>query len=286
MSRPTVQLFVNPRAGARSRGRTQALCTALEALGAQLLVTESVSDRLEVDERTSHVCAVGGDGTLRHVVDAVRRAGRPIPIGIYPAGTVNLLAMEYAYPHDPGLFARRMLEAKGSRRCHYAALVGETPLLACASVGPDSYAVAGLSPRMKRLIGRTAYLAAFCKLLIRWPRPKIIVLHDGQRTECEAVYVAKGRYYAGRWSFAPEASVGDPLLHVTTFDQASRTRFLLFAWALLSRRPVERLAGVHRFTCTALSLCSDAAPPLQADGDIVAHLPVSIMVEAQAIHFA
>lgn len=285
MSRPIVQLFFNPRAGFRSGTRTRALCSALEALDVDILLTESVSDRLVVDERADYVCAVGGDGTLRHVVDAVRRTERPIPISVYPAGTINLLAMECAYPRNPTAFARRLLET-GTPRRHYVGLIGQTPLLTCASVGPDSYAVENLSPRVKRLIGRTAYLVAFCKVLLRWRRPKITLLHDGRRTECEAVYIAKGRFFAGRWSFASEASVGDPLLHVVALRRASRGDFALFAWTLLRRRPVEQLAGAQCFTCTELTICSDDAPPLQADGDIVAHLPVSIAIEAEAIRFA
>lgn len=285
MSRPIVQLFIGAGRGARPRARTKALCAALEALGARVLLTESGSDRLVIDDRADHVCAVGGDGTLRHVVDAVRNAGRPIQISTYPAGTINLLAREYAYPRDPHAFARRMLET-GQRRNHYIALIGQTPLLVCASVGPDSYAVACLSPRLKRLTGRAAYLVAFCRVLMRWRRARITLLHDGRQTECEAVYIAKGRFFAGRWSFAPEASVGDPLLHVTVLRRASRTRFLLFAWALLRRRPAGQLAGVDRFVCTELALRSDDAPPLQADGDIVARLPLSIMVQADALAFA
>ncbi len=285
MSPATIQLFVNPRAGSRPLARVGALRAAFESLGAQVLLTESRSDRLVVDDRADHVCAVGGDGTLRHVVDAVRRTGRPIAISAYPAGTVNLLAMEYAYSRDPQIFARRVL-ASGERLPLHAARIGPIPLLVCASIGPDSYAVAALSPRGKRLIGRAAYLLAFAATLIRWRRATILVEHDGQRTACEAVYIAKGRYFAGRWSFAPRARAGDPLLHVITLRHATRGAFLRFAWALLRHRPVDQLAGVACFTCTALSLSSDAALPLQADGDIVARLPLSITLEAEAVHFA
>jgi diacylglycerol kinase family enzyme len=237
-----------------------------------------------VDERADQVCAVGGDGTLRHVVNAVRETGRQIPISAYPAGTINLLAKECGYPRDPHAFARRLLETAEPHQ-HYVARVGETPLLICATVGPDSYAVASLSPRIKRLIGRAAYVVAFCKVFLRWHRPKIILLHDGRRTECEAVYIAKGRFYAGRWSFAPDASLSLPLLHVVALRHASRIRFALFAWALLWRRPVEDLAGVETFTCTDLTMISDEVPPLQADGDIVAHLPCSIAIEPDAVPF-
>lgn len=283
MSPITVQLFVNPRAGSHARSVTD-LCSALEALGAKTLLTESIAGQLVVDDRADQVCVVGGDGTLRHVVDAVRATGRQIPISAFPAGTINLLAMECAYPRDPRAFARRLLETARPQQ-HYIARVEGTPLLICASVGPDSYAVAGHSPRIKRLIGRAAYLLAFCKVLLRWRRPKITLLHAGNRTECEAVYIAKGRFFAGRWSFASDASLLIPLLHVVALQRASRFRYALFMLALMRRRPLEQLDGVKTFTCTHLTLSSDDAPPLQADGDIVAHLPVSIEIEPEAVPF-
>jgi diacylglycerol kinase family enzyme len=227
---------------------------------------------------------VGGDGTLRHVVNAVRASGRRIPISAYPAGTINLLAMECGYPRDPHAFAARLLGIAGPQP-HYVAQIGETPLLICASVGPDSYAVSNLSPRLKRLIGRAAYLVAFCKVLAHWPRPKIVLEHDGLRTECEAVYIAKGRFFAGRWSFAPDASLRTPLLHVVALRHASRRRFAVFVWTLMRRRPVEQLRGVGAFTCTHLTMNSNTAAPLQADGDIVTHLPSSIVVEREAVPF-
>jgi diacylglycerol kinase family enzyme len=42
---------------------------------------------------------------------------------------------------------------------------------------------------------------------------------------------------------------------------------------------------VEAFTCTDLTMISDEVPPLQADGDIVAHLPCSIAIEPEAVPF-
>jgi diacylglycerol kinase family enzyme len=280
-----IQLFVNPRSGRRAQRRVAALRAALETGGATLLVSESTAGRLEIDPAADHVCAVGGDGTLRHVVEAVHRAGRPISVSTYPGGTVNLLARECGYPRSPDAFAQRLRDP-GAGRGHHTALIGITPLLACASVGPDSIAVERLSATWKRRIGRSAYLLAFCAGLLAWKRTRIILLHDGRETVCEAVYIAKGRYFAGPWSFAPAARVDDPRLHVVALRRASRLTFLRFAWTLLRRRPVEVLAGVDMFACTELIIRSEAPLPLQADGDIVAHLPATIRMRPGTTMFA
>jgi len=285
MTTPVVQLFLHARPGWRARRRIVALQRAFRERGAEILITRSVSDRLEIDARATHVCAVGGDGTLRHVVDALYRSGRPLPISAYPAGTVNLRARECRYPRSPHAFVRRVLDG-GQRTAHHIALVNGVPLLSCGSVGPDSFAVEAVSPVLKRRFGRAAYLWAFCKLLMHWPRTRMILSWQGERMVCEAVYVAKGHFFAGPWTFAPQAWATDPLLHVVALEQASRGRFLRFAWAIVRGRPLTARDGVRCFSCGELAISGDAGVPLQADGDVVAHLPAVISLRAEPAQFA
>jgi diacylglycerol kinase family enzyme len=180
-------------------------------------------------------------------------------------------------------FARRLRDAVPRPR--YLATIGDIPLLACASAGPDSRAVAAVTPRMKRWLGRFAYVVAFLGVLVRWERPKLVLHHDGMRTECEAVYIAKGPFFAGPWHIARDAAGGDPLLHVVALPRASRADYLAFVWAIFRGRAHE-LTGLHRFTCRALTIEGDASVPLQGDGDILAYLPAAMAMEPAAIPFA
>lgn len=284
MPRPVVQLFVNLTAGSASSARVAALRTALETAEADVIVTQAGTGLLTVDEQATHVCSVGGDGTLRHVAAAVRRASRPVRLSLYPAGTVNLLARECGYRMTPSAFAQRLL---GSQvRLHHHALIDTVPFFTCASVGPDSLAVVALSPRLKRWIGRAAYGVAFLGVLVRWPRPTLYLRAEGRTIACEAVYIAKGRYYAGPWSFAPQAAADAPLLHVVALRRASRHDFRRFLWALMRRTDLSHDPNLVRFSCTALSIDGDPASPLQADGDIVARLPVRIALDPIPLPFA
>jgi diacylglycerol kinase family enzyme len=277
VTQPIVQLFVNPKAGSASRKRVAALVRAFEAAGARVIL-----DQTEVAADATHVCAVGGDGTLRHIAAAIGRAGRPVTLSIYPTGTVNLLARECDYRLDPVGFASRVLA--GRTRMHHVGLIGTTPFFTCASVGPDSYAVAAVSTGLKRWVGRLAYGWSFLTLLIRWPRPRLRVVHDGRETACEAVYIAKGRLFAGPWSFAPNAAVDDPLFHVVTLGRVTRLLYARFLWRLVAGRSVATLPGATHFTCTTLRIEGDA--PLEADGDIVGQLPVEIRIDPVPLAFA
>src|SRR5690349_3651737 len=173
MTGPTVQLFYNRTSGGHCPDRLAALRAGFEAQGAKVLLSEcGPAHPIEVGEETSHVCAVGGDGTLRHVASALARCGRPLPLSVYPAGTVNLIHRERLFPLDPEGQASRLLGEPSGRPFHPVAL-NDTVFLACASVGPDSRAVAEVSLRLKARIGKLAYAVAFARILFDWRRTEI-----------------------------------------------------------------------------------------------------------------
>ena len=281
----TVQLIFNRSAGSHCRKRVAALRESFEANGARVVVSEcGPGCEIEIDEKASHVCAIGGDGTVRHVAMAVSRSGRPLPIGVYPGGTINLLHRELLSPLDPGKHALRALSGEGACE-HYSVEINDTLFLACASVGPDSRTVAALSSRLKRRIGSLAYVAAFLKVFARWPREPITLVSGERTVSCEAFYVAKGRYFAGPWTFAPDAQLCLPLLHVIALEKAGRLDFIRFAWAMFRGRRVDTLAGVTAFTCTELTAEAAAPLPVQADGDVVTTLPARVKLRAEPLSF-
>jgi diacylglycerol kinase (ATP) len=279
-----VQLFSNPRAGAHSARRLRALAAAFEARGAKVLRCETNDGTPRIAAEATHVCVAAGDGTVRHVAGAVARAGHAVTLSIYPAGTINLLAREAGYPAHPGEFADLVLKSEPGRP-HYPVAIGDGYFFACAGVGPDSLAVAGVSSPLKRRIGRLAYGASLARLAWHWPRPRIVLEADGRRVECEAFYVAKGRYYAGPWSFAPAARVDQPVLHVVALPQARRRDYARFVLGLMLGWEPERQGSVEVFTCTTLSATADAALPIQADGDVVGELPVTMTVGETPVMF-
>ena len=279
-----VQLFSNPASGRYKARRLRALVRALEARGATVHRSESREGAPVIRDDATHVCVAAGDGTVRHVAGAVARSGRPLALSIYPAGTINLLAREAGYSRRAEHFARLVLEAEPQRR-HYPVSIGDGYFFACAGVGPDSLAVASVSPGVKRTIGRLAYAIAFLALLPRWPRHKIVLECDGRAIACEAFYVAKGRYYAGSWSFAPAARLDEPLMHVVALTSASRRDYFRFVLALIGGGDVAELANVQIATCTSLRATADGPLPLQADGDIVGALPATMTLGEEPLIF-
>jgi diacylglycerol kinase family enzyme len=280
-----VQLAANPAAGNHCAERLEGLAMAFARAGACVIRSECGPHReFEIDGRADHVCVVGGDGTFRHVAIAAARSGSRVPLSLYPAGTVNLIHREVPCELDPDLYASRVVRGKWPRS-HYAADLGESLFLACASVGPDSAAVAAVSPGLKRRIGRLAYVIAFLRVLIAWPRPRIRLQCGSHRIECEAFYVAKGRFFAGPWSFAPEARLDHPSLHVVALERATRFSYARFVWALWRGRTDGKLRGTQTFICTELEAEADLPVPIQADGDFAGLLPAKIRLRPEPIIF-
>jgi diacylglycerol kinase family enzyme len=280
-----VQLFVNPASGTYSAARVARLRSAFERLGATVRICESsAASGPEILADADHVCVAGGDGTVRHVAAALIRCGSSTPLSVYPAGTVNLLAREAGYSADPSRFAERVLSTDVSRS-HYPVAISDLLFLACAGVGPDSYAVDRVSLALKRRIGRYAYMVAFLRLFCTWPRHAIQLIVDGEPTWCEAFYVAKGKYYAGRWSFAPAAGGHLPALHLVALTRARRRDYMRFVVAMLRGAPVDRLPGIVSREARTIVATSDTPLPFQADGDIVGNLPMTLVLSGQPLTF-
>jgi len=279
-----VQLISNPTAGRHKAQRIAALARAFADLGATVHATPCGSAPPPIRADATRVCVAAGDGTVRHVAGAMAQGGIAVPLCIYPLGTINLLAMEAGYPRSPSEFARLVLASEPSRP-HYPVTIGDGYFFACAGVGPDSLTVARVSTRLKRVIGRFAYGAAFLGVLVNWPRPKIELALGDRTIACEAFYVAKGRYYAGRWSFAQAARVHDPLLHVVALTTARRRDYARFVWALVRHRDVAALPAVVVVTATTLTATAPEPLPVQADGDVVGALPVTLSVGATPLTF-
>ncbi len=277
-----VQLFYNPYSGSFSRRRLDALAGAYADSGFTCILTESsFKSPASLEAGVDQICIAGGDGTVRQVINRFSRETQAAPFFIYPMGTVNLIALEQGSPRDPRAFVQQTVS--GPPHSFYPVHFSDTQFLVCASIGPDSIAVSVLSERLKRYTGRLAYGIALLQQIFRWPRPAIEVIAPGRSFMCEALYIAKGRYFAGRWSFAPDARLDQPLLHVVALKRARRRDFFAFILAMISGR-VDRLNNAMCFTCVELELRSDHAWPMQADGDFAANLPSRIKIDMHAIN--
>ena len=282
---PHVQLITNPDAGSYRAAKIEALHRAFSRQGAKVTLTHSGPGRdAQIAEDADLIVVAGGDGTLRHVAIAALASRKTIPIACFPMGTVNLLHLEQGGPASPDDFAKAAL-GRPQEHLHVPATINGHMFLACASIGPDSRAVANVSLWLKSRVGRYAYGIAMMGMLPRWKRSQLTLIIDGQEHRCEAVYIAKGAYFAGPYSFAPDARRTVPTLHVVALKSASRRNFMRFVLALVRGRSLHEDRNILAFECSTLDVHGDADCPVQADGDVIATVPVQVEVSDQRLSF-
>jgi len=274
-------VVANPVSG-RGRGAkaAQEVAEGLKRAGvpAELLLTARRGDaftRLRcLEPDTDLVVSVGGDGTLREVLEGLVDPETPVlPI---PFGTANVLAVELGLPRDVH-HALEILRRKKLARLDVARVNDHLSFLV-TGVGFDGMLVRELERRRSGAISRWHYLGALARLAPRYRPPRLTVTIDGERVPGEhgLVLVSNFGRYAGLLRLSPEARIDDGRLEVYLFPTGRWTELLAaFARGLVGHLP----AGAVRLAIARRVTVSSADPvPYQVDGDTGGETPVEIEV--------
>ena len=279
-------IVFNPTAGRRRANRLWKVLDVMVHNGVKLELAETQhaghATELARDAAMSGrrmVVAAGGDGTIAEV--AAGLAGSQTMLGIIPLGTANVLAHELGLPFVPADVAAAL--AFGRSRTIW-------PGLACAETGSrlfvqmlgagfDAEVVRHLPLGLKRILGRNAYVLQSLRETMRYEFPPIRVTIDGQSREAGSVIVTKGRFYAGHYTLAPDASPTRRGFTVALFDRAGPFSALAYGTALTLDR-ITRMPGFHLVQAEEVSL---GPCHTQADGDAAASGPLTVRDAARPI---
>lgn len=202
-----------------------------------------------VREGASIVCSLGGDGTVRSVVEGLLDERPPedvaeVPLGLLPAGTGNLLARNLGLPINDLAAALRVVLTGTTRRIDVGRVTfddGDVEVfLVAAGVGLDAETMATVDDRAKKHIGWVAYLVSGARSLFNRGF-RVRALADGNATRSQharSVMVGNcGELTAGA-KLWPDAEVDDGLLDVLVVSPHG-----LFGWGAVLVDVVTR----HRF---------------------------------------
>ncbi len=277
-----ILIIVNPAAGrARfSERRLRRFVAALERQGCTVVLRRAGPSPGQVERLAGQaepgfeaIVAAGGDGTISAVVNGL--GGRAVPFGVLPLGSANVLAREIRLPRAPEALAS--LITTGPVSPIWPGRVGNRAFVMMASAGFDSEIVAALSPELKRRVGRLAFAWGFLVRLWHCPACELTVRADGVEYRAAAVVAAKGRHYAGPFVVAPGADLAEPVLELVLLDRRGRWAMLRYATALFLGR-VPRLGDIAIVRARQASVAGNRALPVQADGEIVGELPITLAV--------
>ncbi len=275
-----IELIVNSHAG-RGRGRAAADAArrVLEAAGCEVLVqlpatADAARDAAgDASMRADVVVAVGGDGTLRTVLEGLRR---PVSTGVIPLGTANVVARELRIPLEPRKAAAVIVggrtqsmdlgEANGRR------------FLAMAGVGLDAEIIDALHAERRGPIRKSDYLAPTWRALTAPARARLRLSIDGSPfgPMLQDVIVCNVRNYAAYFAVAPAAVANDGRLDWVARPPSGAWSSLRWAWAAIRRRPA---AGLYYGQGESLTIEATGDPvAVHLDGDSAGTTPLTVRI--------
>ncbi len=280
-ARRRVLVIHNPTAGWRRRRRFERILAALvrEGLDVRVRPTTRRGDAEafagEASSKEIDVLAVaGGDGTVNEVANGLKDPN--LPLAVIPLGTANVLAHEIGLGGSPAEIARTI--AVGEPKPIAVGVVNGRRFVMMAGFGFDAFVVASVRPRVKRFLGKAAYVLATLGALLTFKFPRYRVSVDGRNYDVASAVIANGHFYGGTFVCAPDARLEDPSLHVCLFLGAGPWRTIRYAvWLALGR--LSELDDVLIVPATSIEVEPVDHGPVQGDGDILAHLPASISLE-------
>lgn len=218
-----VRVIANPASGTNREAVAQieAALAAHSHLESEMCLTEQAGDaeRFAASAQADGIDRVlswGGDGTVMEVLTGLQNS--PVPLGILPGGTANVMSVELGIPTTlDGALALALADDITTRTIDLGAVDNRSFMLR-VGFGYEAEFSAGTSREDKKKWGRFAYLrTAITKLRGLQPTRYLITLDDGQVVVSYGVTCMicnSSSMGFGALRFVPDGSVSDGLLDV------------------------------------------------------------------------
>jgi diacylglycerol kinase (ATP) len=315
----TIVIF-NPSSG---RGRGGAIASAVvrglvkRGLEVELHATRQPKDAMRIAREFTTdadvIVAVGGDGTINEVANGIACAplafgstvtgsavtgpaatgdaaadaacvgSRKAVLGIVPAGTVNVLALELGLP----LQVERACNviAGGKTISLDLGRVDERRFLLMMGAGIDALTVRNIDPRAKRRFRELAFLATGLKAGLAERSPVFLVRANGEEHLTTFFVAGNSRHYAGRLGITPGADPTDGVLDLVLFTGTTRSSLAAF-WmgvpgGLHLRNPKVVYLRSERAELTPMGETDEVW--YQTDGELAGRLPATVEIDPHAL---
>jgi diacylglycerol kinase (ATP) len=281
-------IIANPRAGhGKGTGNVERLRGAIRRRGldGRVVVTECPGHatdlaRALVDSGEQRIAAMGGDGTIGEVANAL--IGTDVELAIVSMGTGNDVARSLGLPLND-LAASLLMAFEGEARPVDMGRERERAFLSVLGLGFPAV-VAAEANRFTWLKGPPAFFAAVYKALYRLRAvPLVIELDDlTLEMECAAVMIQNTPYTGGGLLMAPGARVDDGLLDVVIVDDIGKRDLMInFPKVYSGRHLLHPSFSLHR---SARVRITSAEPlPKMFDGDLCGWTPIEAEVQRAAL---
>ncbi|HEY9402144.1 MAG TPA: diacylglycerol kinase family protein, partial [Pyrinomonadaceae bacterium] len=225
------------------------------------------------------VIVSGGDGTINEALQGL--VGTGVRLGIWPAGTANVLARELQLPFDAA-GAADVIARGETRRIYAGCATGDASgerryFFLMAGIGLDASVVERVRPRLKRRVGEGAFWVSGLGHLARWRPIAFSVEVEGQTYPATFAAFGRAAHYGGDISVTPGARLDEPEFEICIVNSHSRLRFLqLLAHGLRRGGIRSEIPGVSYVRATRAHATGEAL--MQIDGELTGRLPVTFEI--------
>ena len=222
----------------------------------------------------------GGDGTLSCA--AGQFVGSQSVMGVLPLGTGNEFARDLNIPAD--VCAACDIIAKGNVTQVDLGIINGEYFINVATVGLTTLIAQELTPDAKRRLGKFVYAFALVRALVR-ARPFKATLETEagtQQFDTMQVVIGNGRFHAGPFPLAPDATITDGKLVVYATSGTSRWSLLRLALKMPGGHHVE-LNDVPAVMTTGGCLRAAPLQRVTVDGEIALQTPLTFGIAPRAL---
>jgi YegS/Rv2252/BmrU family lipid kinase len=273
--KPLVVIVFNPFSGRYSSLRLKELESLVVKKGFRVeSVLNSYNEvRDIISISPSLIIIAGGDGTINEVINWTSES--PIPLAIVPFGTTNVIAQELLIPSDISAAVEIALSGRVHNialgRIHYSGR--KRYFVMSLGIGFDGETVRNLNIRLKRFIGKGAYIISAIKTLSRWRPQALKIKTDKTPITGYSVIFSNISRYAGNITIAPDADIETPLLYMYLMKGKRKTDILRYAVSGLLGRHL-RLKDILYMPIEQVEV--DGTAHIQADGEYIGTTPAII----------
>jgi YegS/Rv2252/BmrU family lipid kinase len=284
-------IILNPVAGRSSAEDVRhAIDAAFGARGWNYEVVETTPEmelapliERAVREGATLVVAAGGDGTVSEVASCLARG--EVPLGILPVGTANVLSVELGIPQDlqaacdllAGDHAVRELDLMEANGRYWALQL---------DVGLNSLMIKETGREAKRKFGRAAYLVTLAQQAMGFQSPRFTMVIDGKRMRPRAsdIVVANAGTMGMRpFTWGPNISPSDGALNLCIVKVRGPLDYVKLAWQFMTGRHKPGQNVTYVAVRQQVTIATEAALPVQADGEVIGETPITVAVVPQAL---
>ncbi|MFN0105013.1 MAG: diacylglycerol/lipid kinase family protein [Bryobacteraceae bacterium] len=238
-----------------------------------------------VENGAKLVVAFGGDGTVNEVANGL--IGSPVPLGVLPGGTANVLCVETGLGTNPEKAARRLVSESEPVRIAVGKMTRpdgfSRHFLIMAGIGLDAIVVDEVNAELKKRVGKVAYWISGISMFAR-TLPQFQFALAGASSQRSFVLASRVRNYGGDLEIAKRVSLLEPCFETVAFEGVNSLRYLPYLAGVLAGQ-VGRLTGVAVAPAMELACrpVNGDRVPVQLDGELAGHLPAEFHMVPDAL---